>query len=224
MITGWRLPKGEKMIGILCSQLAKKLRIDYPGILHDEIENAFLKFGSEENFTGAMSIAIIDRVLKKYFATVAADRFDAERSRIVQPGHALALPLISPQQHLNECRELIEHKYMLYSQNRLNIELIPTFIWPVLIKDFGAPDDLPQKFIYAGKEFIRELRGKRKFGSPRRSDDQRGKRDAVAIGEAMGGTAITDDSLNEVATKLAIEECFKEFKKMNYQHLYAYVS
>jgi hypothetical protein len=208
VITGWRLPKDEKTLNILCIQLQKKLRFDYPGITHDEIENAFLKFGSEENFTGSMSIAIIDRVLKKYFASVAGEKFDAERKETAQ-----VIPMISPQQHLNECRELIEHKYMLFLEGRLNVELLPAFIFPVLIKDFNVPPDMPEYFTAAAKEFIRDSRGKNKFR----------KSQAIAIGEAMGGI-ITDDSLQDLAVKLSIERCFQELQKMNYQHLYAYVS
>ena len=208
-ITGWRMPKGEKMMNILCGQLNKKLRMDYPGISHDEIETAFLKFGSEENFTGSMSIAIIDRVLKKYFASVAADKFDAERKQFTQ-----TIPLVSPQEHLNDCRGLIEHKYMLFLEGRLNVQLLPCFIFQVLVKDFNAPPDMPKHFINEAKELIRDSRGKNKIG----------KRDAIAIGDAIGATEISQSNLYDFATKLAIEACFKELQKMNYEHLYSYVS
>jgi hypothetical protein len=77
--TGWRLPKSEKLCSILRRQLENKLHFDYPGISHDQVETAFLKFGAEENFTGTLCIAQIDKVLRKYFSHQTQQNFDDER-------------------------------------------------------------------------------------------------------------------------------------------------
>jgi len=203
VITGWRLPKAGAIINILCEQLHKKLRFDFPGISHDEIENAFHKFGSEENFTGTMNIAVIDRVLKKYFLSKAHENFENERKSSFG-----SIPVPSPQQHLNECRELIEHKYQLYLEGKMRMELLPPFIFPILRKDYNADPDLPKHFISGAKQFIRN-----------RSDTSKVHRNNMAqIGELVND--FTGGRLQDVATKLALQYCFETLKQKNYQQLY----
>jgi hypothetical protein len=201
--TGWRLPKSEKLCSILRRQLENKLHFDYPGISHDQVETAFLKFGSEENFTGTLCIAQIDKVLRKYFSHQTQQNFDDERRLTTQ-----TIPIPTPSQHLYECRALLEHKYQLYLEKKLNIELIPAFIWPVLQKDYGIIPELPALFVIKAKQFIADRKGNNKI---RRGESLS---DNVATMEAGY------DNTENVSIKLALECAFIEFEKMGNKHLY----
>lgn len=199
--TGWRLPKTESLCMILCRQLQKKLFYDYPGITHDQVETAFMKFGTEENFTGSMSIMIIDRVLKKFYAHQAQEKFDKERHQDT----CTVIPLPTLTEHLQDCRVLIEHKYQLYLQEKLNVELLPPFIFRILCQDFDIDPDLPLQFVTAAKQFIAERKG------------QKLER-AGSVNKAL--TSFESLDLESTCTKLAIECCFEEFKNVNMKNLY----
>jgi hypothetical protein len=203
VITGWRLPKTEYMLLILCRQLQKKLHFDYPGISHDEIENAFHKYGGEENFTGSLNISTIDRVLKKYFASKAQMNFDEERKIVTQ-----TIPIPLPSEHLSECRALLEHKYQLYLVDEMEVELLPAFIWPVLQRDFKIDPELPLQFTGMAKEFIRERSESRKIT----------RQDAITA--TMSDWDHSNTKIDDVSVKLAISYCFFQLRQMHFMHLY----
>jgi hypothetical protein len=201
--TGWRLPKTEQLCLILCRQIENKLRFDYPGITPDQVETAFLKFGSEENFTGTLSIAQIDKVLRKYFSHQTQQNFDNERRLTTQ-----TIPIPTPHQHLHECRALLEHKYQLYLEKKLNIELLPVFIWPVLQKDYGIIPELPALFVIKAKQFIADRKGNNKI--------RRGESFADNVATMEAGY----DNTENVSIKLALEHAFMQFEQMGNKHLY----
>lgn len=201
--TGWRLPKTEHLCFILCRQLENKLRFDYPMVTYDQAETAFLQFGTEENFTGTMSIAQIDKVLRKYFASITDENFNQERKHYEQ-----VIPIPQPHQHLDECRELIECKYQLYLSDKLNIELLPPFIFEVLVRDYGIDPELPMRFIQEAKEFIAERKGKGRIGK------------TTAISEIL--IEAGPQTLEYTCLKLAIEHSFEIFKNRNQEHLYQF--
>jgi regulator of sigma D len=209
VITGWRLNKNPSALETLCTQLQHKFAEDYPNITTEQIEEAFRKFGNDEDYGKTINVSQVSKVLQKYFSSLAQDSDFEERQNkftIDKIEH------LTPEQELSETRELLESKYQLFLDDKLQFDLLPAFGYEVLAEDFCIVPDLPLKFVQQAKE---RLQGRI---SPYQKAEQR-KADAAPIGEVMAGT-INEKSLHDMMNKLALEYSFTMFKNLGYTRLY----
>src|SRR4249920_2891682 len=194
VITGWRLNKNAAAMETLCTQLQHKLVEDYPNITTEQIEEAFRKFGNDEDFGKTVNVAQVSKVLQKYFSSLAQDSDFEERQNkftVEKVEH------LTPEQELSETRKLLESKYQLFLDDKLQFDLLPAFGYEVLAEDFCIVPDLPLKFVQQAKERLQNRI------SPYQKAVER-KADAAPIGEILP-SAFNEKSLHDMVNKLALE-------------------
>jgi regulator of sigma D len=213
VITGWRLNKNPSALETLCTQLQHKLAEDYPNITTEQIEEAFRKFGNDEDYGKTINVAQVSKVLQKYFSSLAQDSDFEERQNkftIDKVEH------LTPEQELSETRKLLEQKYQLFLDDKLQFDLLPAFGYEVLAEDFCIVPDLPLRFIGQARDRLQNRVSPYKKAEGRR---EKIEAEAELIG-AILPDAVAEQTIKQLVNKFALEYCFEQFKNMGYTRLY----
>jgi hypothetical protein len=207
VITGWKLNKNPAALETLCTQLSLKLSEDFPGITTPQIEDAFRKYGTDEqDFGKTINVALVARVMQRYFSNLGQEQDYAERSNKLP---FTVTPKPSRWQDLQDTRAMLESKYQLFLEDRLQFDLLPGFAFKTLQKDFGIVPELPQRFVEQAKKILAAQGGE--------ADKQH--RDAVAIAPLLS-LMTPEKTLDELCKRLAIEYAFNRFAGLNMPHIY----
>jgi len=208
VITGWKLNKNPAALETLCTQLSLKLAEDFTGITTPQIEDAFRKYGTDEqDFGKTINVALVARVMQRYFSNLSQAQDYAERSNKLPP--LTVTPKPSRWQDLQDTRAMLESKYQLFLENRLCFDLLPGFAWKTLCRDFGIVNELPQRFVEQAKKII----------AARDKEVEQQPREAMAIGPLLA-LVTPANSLEDLCRRLAIEYSFKRFAGLNMPHIY----